>query len=173
MSLAVAPHRMYALREYDARLAKEGKMNTSPNRFQRFIRSVANQIEELDVPAALDSMAIDAENIRLPKIQISAENREKLNAAGSQIKSSLTNAAGNVRKLWVTLQQQQEERRKEEGMRVYHRLLHIIIIPPQLSPLMEEVIVVIMEVITILNIINIIKVGMVCMYVCMYGMYGR
>ena len=104
---------MYALREYDARLAKEGKTNTSPNRFQRFIRAVASQIEELDMPAALDSIAVDPADIRLPKIpQISAENREKLNAAGSQIKSSFTNAAGNVRKLWVTMQQQHQERRE-------------------------------------------------------------
>lgn len=71
---------------------------------QKLIRTVHTQLEELELPSSLLTLMEEPGKNNVPaRPYVSAENKQKFQAAGMQIRSTLSNAAVNVKRLWENL----------------------------------------------------------------------
>lgn len=71
---------------------------------QKLLRTVNTQLEELELPSSLLILMEEPGKSNVSsRAYISTENKQKFQAASMQIRSTFSNAAGNVKKLWENL----------------------------------------------------------------------
>lgn len=96
---SAAPHRTYALRDFDLREMREAD---GPNGLQRFIHMMREKSEDLEW--LNQGLPVD-----LPRIPpLSEESRQRISAGAAEIKTKLSAAVGTtavgVRRLWASAQ---------------------------------------------------------------------